>query len=238
MSKTPLPKSKVPKTTNRVGGTGIFLNEKKNTGKTSSITTLTNEDSEDNDNQEGVLKAAEQNNNRIIYVTGDINDSIATMVVARMLELNVEDPNHDILLFINSDGGEVDAAMAIHECMTKLIHCKVITICVGRAHSCGQVLLLSGAKGKRFITENSFTLAHQVSAGTVGKLSEMEGQVAQIKTLEEMLNRIYIERTKITAKQIGAIMSRDTYMNAVETVKYGIADHIIKKPSDLYSRIK
>jgi ATP-dependent Clp protease protease subunit len=183
------------------------------------------------------LIQADQNENRIIYITGEINDQIATMVVARMLELNVADPKSDILLFINSDGGEVDAAMSIHECMTKLIHCQVATICVGRAHSCGQILLLSGAKGKRFITENSFTLAHQVSAGTVGKLSEMEGQVAQIKIVEEILNNIYLERTKITKKQIGSIMSRDTYMNAIETVKYGIADHIIKKPADLYSRI-
>jgi len=188
--------------------------------------------------QQTYLLQADQNDNRLIYITGEINDNVATLVVARMLELNVTDPNSDILLLINSDGGEVDAAMSIHECMTKLIHCDVATVCIGRAHSCGQFLLLSGTKGKRFITENSFTLAHQVSAGTVGKLSEMEGQVAQIKITEEILNRIYLERTKITKKQIGPIMSRDTYMNAVETVKLGIADKIIRKSSDLYSHIK
>jgi ATP-dependent Clp protease protease subunit len=180
---------------------------------------------------------ADMNDNRIIYITGEINDQVATLVVARMLELNVNDPKGDILLLINSDGGEVDAAMSIHECMTKLIHCDVATVCIGRAHSCGQFLLLSGTKGKRFITENSFTLAHQVSAGTVGKLSEMEGQVAQIKIVEEILNRIYLERTKITKKQIGTIMSRDTYMNAQETLKWGIVDHIIKKSADLYTKI-
>jgi ATP-dependent Clp protease protease subunit len=189
------------------------------------------------DNQTTYMIQADQNDNRIIYITGEINDQVATLVVARMLELNVNDPKGDILLLINSDGGEVDAAMSIHECMTKLIHCDVATVCIGRAHSCGQFLLLSGTKGKRFITENSFTLAHQVSAGTVGKLSEMEGQVAQIKIVEEILNRIYLERTKITKKQIGTIMSRDTYMNAQETLKWGIVDHIIKKSADLYTKI-
>lgn len=189
------------------------------------------------DNQTTYMIQADQNDNRIIYITGEINDQVATLVVARMLELNVNDPKGDILLLINSDGGEVDAAMSIHECMTKLIHCDVATVCIGRAHSCGQFLLLSGTKGKRFITENSFTLAHQVSAGTVGKLSEMEGQVAQIKIVEEILNRIYLERTKISKKQIGTIMSRDTYMNAQETLKWGIVDHIIKKSADLYTKI-
>lgn len=188
-------------------------------------------------NQASYMLQADMNDNRIIYITGEINDQVATLVVARMLELNVNDPKGDILLLINSDGGEVNAAMSIHECMTKLIHCDVATVCIGRAHSCGQFLLLSGTKGKRFITENSFTLAHQVSAGTVGKLSEMEGQVAQIKIVEEILNRIYLERTKITKKQIGTIMSRDTYMNAQETLKWGIVDHIIKKSADLYTRI-
>ena len=174
---------------------------------------------------------------RIIYFSSDFTDQAARYVIERLLVLNAESTMDDIILIIDSQGGSISAYLAIYDAMTKLIHCDVSTVCLGQAMSAGQMLLMSGTKGKRFITENSQVMVHQVSSGTVGKLSDMEKHVNYVQELDKTMKKLILKHTKINKKELDVMMRKDTFLSAEQALKCGIVDYVIRKPDDLYNRI-
>jgi len=174
---------------------------------------------------------------RIIYFATDFTDMAARSVVERLLTFNAESTMDDIILIIDSQGGSINSYLAIYDTMTKLIHCDVATVCLGQAMSAGQMLLMSGTKGKRFITENSKVLVHQLSSGTVGKLSEMEKHLCYVQELDKTMQKLILKHTKINKKELDVMMRKDTFLSAQDALKYGIVDHIINKPDDLYKNL-
>tara|TARA_R110002126_G_scaffold121950_1_gene263516 strand:- start:419 stop:991 length:573 start_codon:yes stop_codon:yes gene_type:complete len=184
------------------------------------------------DDQKGVLDA-----NRIIYMSGEFNEIKAEMVVSRMLSFECANPSKDILLIIDSYGGIVDSFVSIHDTMN-LLRCDVATLCIGKAMSCGQLLLVSGAKGKRFITPNSRVMIHEFSTGVYGNLTDLEISVEENKRLQkEIWERLNIKYTKLTTKKLSDMRGRDTFLNASECLEYGVVDHVVTSPKVLYKNI-
>jgi ATP-dependent Clp protease protease subunit len=165
-------------------------------------------------------------NERIIFLGGPIDDNIANIVIAQLLHLEHEDPKKDIMLYINSPGGSVTAAMAIFDTMN---HVKpdVQTICVGLAASAGAVLLSSGTKGKRFALPNAEVMIHQVMGGAEGQASDIEIVAKHILKTKEKLNKLLAKNTGKTFEQVEKDSDRDYYMSAEEAKKYGLIDEII-----------
>lgn len=165
---------------------------------------------------------------RIVLLTGEVNDETAAAVVAQLLYLEAEDPEKDISLYINSPGGSVTAGMAIYDTM-QYIKCDVSTICIGMAASMGAFLLSSGAKGKRIALPNAEVMIHQPSAGTKGKVTDMEIDVEHFLKIKQRLNKILAENTGKTPEQIKADSERDHWMIAEEAREYGLVDKVIYK---------
>ncbi|TSC89833.1 MAG: ATP-dependent Clp protease, protease subunit [Parcubacteria group bacterium Gr01-1014_3] len=164
---------------------------------------------------------------RIIFLTGPINDVVANLVIAQLLFLEHEDPKKDIKLYINSPGGSVTAGMAIYDTM-QYVKPDVSTICVGMAASMGAVLLGSGAKGKRVALPNAEILLHQVMGGVEGQASEIEITAKQIIKMKERLNNVLAKNTGQSLSKIEKDTDRDFYMTAAEAKEYGLIDEIIK----------
>ena len=165
---------------------------------------------------------------RIIFLGSEITDDEANLVIAQMLFLEADDPDKDIYLYINSPGGSVSAGLAIYDTM-QYIKCDVSTICVGMAASMGAFLLSSGARGKRIALPNSEVMIHQPSAGTKGKVTDMEIDVEHFLKIKQRLNRILAENTGKTPEQIKADSERDNWMSADEAKEYGLVDKVIYK---------
>ena len=165
---------------------------------------------------------------RIVFVTGPIDDAMANVVIAQLLFLESEDPNKDIHLYINSPGGSVSAGLAIYDTM-QYIKPDVSTICVGMAASMGAFLLSSGAKGKRIALPNAEIMIHQPSAGTQGKVTDMEIDVEHFLKIKQRLNKIMAENTGKTPEQIKTDSERDNWMIAEEAREYGLVDKVIYK---------
>jgi len=182
-------------------------------------------------------KSSTMDENRIIFLSGDFNEDKAKEVITRLFTLESKDPTKDIIMYIDSYGGWVHSFMAIHDIM-KMSRCDIATVCIGKAMSCGQMLLVSGTKGKRFSTPNSRILLHEISSGSFGKLTDMEIDINETKSLQKIIEDLIVKYTKITKAKIKELMARDRYFSASEALKLGIIDHIIKTPKDLYSRIK
>ncbi len=163
---------------------------------------------------------------RIIFVTGEIETHMADLIVAQLLYLESKDPKKDIQLYINSPGGVVTAGLAIFDTMN-YIQCDVSTICVGMAASMGAVLLAAGAKGKRFALPNAEIMIHQPSGGAQGMASDIEITANQILKTRERLNRILSKRTGQTLKTIQRDTERDRWLDAEEAKKYGLIDDVI-----------
>lgn len=176
----------------------------------------------------------ENDKNRIIFLSGNFDEHKAKNVINEIIRLESEDPTKDILLMIDSYGGYVHSFMAIHDFMKHVSRCNVITLGIGKQMSCGQMLLMSGTKGKRFSTPNSRVLMHQLSAGTFGKLSEMEVDIEENKRVQQILEKLVLKYTKVTKKQFKDLMQRDSYLSSQEALDYGIIDAIIQKPTDIY----
>lgn len=174
--------------------------------------------------------------NRIIYMSGEFNEDKAKEIITKLFTLEAKDPSRDILMYIDSYGGYVHSFLAIHD-VIKMIRCNVATIAIGKTMSCGQMLLISGAKGKRFITPNARVLMHEIASGAFGKLSEMEVDINETRALKKIVEDLIVKYTKIKKTDLKQIMTRDSYFSAEEAVKLGIVDHIVHKPNDLYSRI-
>ncbi|MGG0823933.1 ATP-dependent Clp endopeptidase proteolytic subunit ClpP [Paenibacillus turicensis] len=166
---------------------------------------------------------------RIIFLSGPIDDEVANLVVAQLLFLTAEDPEKDIHLYINSPGGSVTAGMAIYDTM-QYIGPDVSTICVGMAASMGSLLLTAGAPGKRFALPNSEVMIHQPLGGVRGQASDIKIHTDWIIRTREILNGIYVERTGQPLEKIQRDTDRDFFMSAEEAKNYGIIDQVIEKP--------
>lgn len=165
---------------------------------------------------------------RIIFLTGEINDVSADIVIAQLIYLEGKDPDKDISLYINSPGGSVTAGMGIYDTMN-YIKCDVSTICVGMAASMGAFLLSSGAKGKRYCLPNSEVMIHQPLGGAQGQASDIEIQAKHIMKIKKRMNEILAQNTGKSIKQIEKDVDRDNYMDAKEALEYGIVDKIFDK---------
>ena len=167
-------------------------------------------------------------NDRIVMLCEEVNDASASLVVAQLLDLEGQDPDKDIQLYINSPGGSVTAGMAIYDTM-QYIKCDVSTICIGMAASMGAFLLSSGAKGKRFVLPNAEVMIHQPSGGSQGQATDIMIQAAHIQRTKEKLNKILAANTGKPVEQIAADTERDNWMTAAEAVEYGLVDKMIEK---------
>ena len=163
---------------------------------------------------------------RIIFLSDEVNDVTASLVVAQLLFLDSEDPDKDINLYINSPGGSVTAGMAIYDTM-QYIKCDVSTICVGMAASMGAFLLSAGAKGKRFALPNSEIMIHQPLGGTQGHATDMKIHVERMLKIKDNLNKILSENTGKPLEVIKADTERDNFMTAQEALEYGLIDRIV-----------
>ena len=164
---------------------------------------------------------------RIIFLSEEINDHIASLVVAQLLFLEAEDPEKDICIYINSPGGSVTAGMAIYDTM-QYIKCDVSTICVGLAASMGAFLLSSGTKGKRYALPNAEVMIHQPLGGARGQASDIKIHADWIIKTKEKLNQILSENTGQELSKIEQDTDRDNFMSADEACEYGLIDKVIK----------
>ncbi len=165
---------------------------------------------------------------RIIFLTGEIDDAVANTVVAELIYLEGKNPDKDISLYINSPGGSVTAGLAIFDTIN-YIKCDVCTICIGLAASMGAFLLASGTKGKRYALPNSEIMIHQPLGGAQGQASDIEIQANHIKRIKEKINRVLSERTGKSLEQIEKDTDRDNYMTAEQAKEYGLIDEIFYK---------
>ena len=165
---------------------------------------------------------------RIIFLSDEVNDVTASLVVAQLLFLEAEDPDKDIHLYINSPGGSVTAGMAIYDTM-QYIKPDVSTICIGMAASMGAFLLNAGAKGKRFALPNSEIMIHQPLGGAQGQATDIEIHAKWILKIREKLNKILSERTGQPLEKIQIDTERDNFMSAQEAKEYGLIDEVIEK---------
>ena len=165
---------------------------------------------------------------RIIFLGGPITDQVANSIIAQFLFLESQDPKKDIKFYINSPGGVVTSGLAIYDTM-RYVKSDVATICIGIAASMGAVLLVAGAKGKRYILPNSEVLLHQVMGGAEGQAVDIDIAARQILKVKDKLNRILAKHTGQDIKRIEKDTDRDFFMSAEEAVNYGLVDKIIKK---------
>ena len=165
-------------------------------------------------------------NDRIIMLSEEVNDTTASLIVAQLLYLESQDPDKDIQFYINSPGGSVTAGMAIFDTM-QYVKCDVSTICVGLAASMGAFLLAAGTKGKRYALPNAEIMIHQPSAGTQGKVTDMEIDVEHYLKIKTRLNEIMARNTGKTPEEIKLASERDNWMTADEALAYGLVDKVI-----------
>ena len=167
-------------------------------------------------------------NDRIIFLSDEVNDVTASLVVAQLLYLEAKDPEKDICLYINSPGGSITAGMAIYDTMN-FIKCDVSTICVGMAASMGAFLLAAGAKGKRLALPNSEIMIHQPLGGMQGQATDIKIHADRIIKMRETLNTILAEKTGKPIEIIEKDTDRDNFMSAKEAMEYGLIDKVIEK---------
>ncbi|MBE6447821.1 MAG: ATP-dependent Clp endopeptidase proteolytic subunit ClpP [Alphaproteobacteria bacterium] len=169
---------------------------------------------------------------RIIFLTGEVNDEVSSLVCAQLLFLESENPKKDIFLYINSPGGSVTAGMAMFDTM-QYISCDVNTLCIGQACSMGSLLLTAGAKGKRFALPNSQIMIHQPSGGFQGQATDMEIRTRLILNMKKRLNKIYADKTGQKLSVIEKAMERDNFMTPEEAKKFGLIDHIVTSREEI-----
>ena len=165
---------------------------------------------------------------RIIFLSDEVNDTTASLVVAQMLFLEAQDPDKDICFYINSPGGSVTAGMAIYDTMN-YIKCDVSTICIGMAASMGAFLLSAGTKGKRIALPNSQIMIHQPLGGAKGQATDIKIQAELILRTRDNLNRILAENTGKSIEEIARDTERDNFMTAEQALEYGLIDKIFSK---------
>ena len=164
---------------------------------------------------------------RIIFLTGEIMDEVASLVCAQLLYLESENPKKDIAFYINSPGGVVSAGLAMYDTM-QYVRPDVTTVCIGQAASAGSMLLMSGAPGKRFALPNAKIMVHQPSGGFHGQASDVAIHAEEILSTRARLNAIYVKHTNQKVEAIEKAMERDTFMTAEEAVKFGLVDSVVE----------
>ncbi len=167
---------------------------------------------------------------RIIFLTGQINDNVASLVTAQLLFLEAEDPKKEIYLYINSPGGLVTAGLGIYDTM-QYIKPEISTLCIGQAASMGSFLLAAGAKGKRFSLPNSRIMVHQPSAGFQGQATDIEIHANEVLSLKKRLNEIYSKHTNKSVDEIKSALERDNFMTAEVAKSFGLIDEVVEKRS-------
>ena len=165
---------------------------------------------------------------RIIMLSGEVNDQVASTVVAQLLFLEAEDPEKDIYLYINSPGGVVTAGMSMYDTMN-YIKPDICTICIGQAASMGAFLLSAGTKGKRFALPNARIMIHQPSGGAQGQSTDIQIQAQEIQRLKDSLNQLLANHTGQEVSKVEADTERDNFMSAQEAADYGLVDKVITK---------
>ena len=163
---------------------------------------------------------------RIIFMVGQVEDHISSVVCAQLLFLESENPTKEISFYINSPGGVVTSGMAIYDTM-QYIRCPVSTVCIGQAASMGSLLLCAGAKGKRFSLPNSRIMIHQPSGGAQGQATDIEIQAREILKLRQRLNEVYVRHTGQPIEKISLAVERDNFMSAQEAKEFGLIDQVV-----------
>jgi len=165
---------------------------------------------------------------RIVFLTGEVNDEVASLICAQLLFLEAENPEKEISFYINSPGGVVTAGLAILDTMN-YIKCPVSTVCMGQACSMGSLLLTCGEKGRRFALPNARVMIHQPSGGFQGQATDIEIHAKEILAIKKRLNQIYVEQTGQDLKTVETAMERDNFMTAEEAKKFGLIDAVVTK---------
>lgn len=173
--------------------------------------------------------------NRIVYLKGEINESKVNDTVKSLITLDLS-ANKDILLIIDSYGGYVDSFIAIHDTI-KMLKNHVSTFCIGKAMSCAFLLLISGQEGKRFISRNSRIMVHEIFSSAHGKYSEIENDLKETERLQNLIEDLLAKYTKIEPKKINKFMSKDTYLDANKSLKYGCVDFIVDKYEEMFKKL-
>jgi ATP-dependent Clp protease protease subunit len=169
---------------------------------------------------------------RIIILSGPVNDYVSSLICAQLLFLESENPKKDISFYINSPGGVVTSGMAMYDTM-QYIQCDVATVCIGQAASMGSLLLTAGAKGKRFSLPSSRIMIHQPHGGAQGQASDIEIQAKEILRLRAMLNEIYVKTTGQKLSTVEKAMDRDNFMSPQEAKDFGLIDHVVTSRADV-----
>ena len=169
---------------------------------------------------------------RIIFLSGEVNDTMASIIIAQLLFLQMQDPKKDINIYVNSPGGSVTAGLAIYDTM-QFLTCDVCTYSIGLVASMGAVLLAAGTKGKRYALPNSDIMIHQGSGGARGTASDVERTVEYMYSLKRRLNGILAHHTGKTVEQIGIDADRDNYMTAAQAAAYGLVDKVLENRKEL-----
>ena len=167
---------------------------------------------------------------RIIFLTGQINDNVASLVTAQLLFLEAEDPKKEIYLYINSPGGLVTAGLGIYDTM-QYVKPDISTLCIGQAASMGSFLLAAGTKSKRFSLPNSRVMVHQPSAGFQGQVTDIEIHANEVSSLKKRLNEIYSKHTGKTVDEVKSALERDNFMTADAAKAFGLIDEVVEKRS-------
>ena len=167
---------------------------------------------------------------RIIFLTGQINDNVASLVTAQLLFLEAEDPKKEIYLYINSPGGLVTAGLGIYDTM-QYVKPDISTLCIGQAASMGSFLLAAGTKGKRFSLPNSRVMVHQPSAGFQGQVTDIEIHANEVLSLKKRLNEIYSKHTGKSVDEVKTALERDNFMTADVAKDFGLIDEVVDKRS-------
>tara|TARA_B100001250_G_scaffold388941_1_gene387617 strand:- start:139 stop:750 length:612 start_codon:yes stop_codon:yes gene_type:complete len=167
---------------------------------------------------------------RIIFLTGQINDNVSSLVTAQLLFLEAEDPKKEIYLYINSPGGLVTSGLGIYDTM-QYVKPDISTLCIGQAASMGSFLLAAGTKGKRFSLPNSRIMVHQPSAGFQGQVTDIEIHANEVLSLKKRLNEIYSKHTGKNVEEIKAALERDNFMTADSAKTFGLIDEVVEKRS-------
>ena len=169
---------------------------------------------------------------RIIFLSGELDDDVANVVIAQLLFLDSEEPEKDVMLYINSPGGHVTAGLAIYDTM-QYLHCDVATLCMGQAGSMASFLLCAGTKGKRYALPHSRVIIHQVLAGFEGQATDIEIHARQILKTRDLINELYSKHTGQPVDRIKRDTDRDNFMTAIQAKEYGLIDEVlttVKKP--------
>lgn len=168
---------------------------------------------------------------RIIFVSGQVEDQMATIIVAQLLYLEAENPNKEIAMYINSPGGVVSSGLSIYDTM-QFIKPKISTVCIGQAASMGALLLIAGEPGMRFTLPNSRIMSHQPSGGFQGQASDIALHAKEIQLVKARLNDIYVKHTGQALADVEAALDRDNFMNAEQALAFGMVDEIVQKRGD------